>query len=129
MRTTAYLKATMEVYGKIITGLGPKSTIAPGNIKSRKYQSRIPKTNPKHQTFIIFNKYILSNHFVRLQLGPQKYHRTRKYKKQEKEQKSQFFTYKCRLLIAFANSLDPDQARLNVRSDLYPSYLTLRWYF
>ena len=31
----------------------------------------------------------------------------------------------CRLLITFANSLDPDQARQNVRPDLDPNYLTL----
>ena len=27
MRTTAYLKAKKEVYGKTITGLGPKKTV------------------------------------------------------------------------------------------------------
>ena len=32
----------------------------------------------------------------------------------------------CRLLIAFANSLDPDQARHNVCPDLGPNHLTLR---
>ena len=31
----------------------------------------------------------------------------------------------CRLLITFANSLDPDQARQNVRPDLDPNCLTL----
>ena len=31
----------------------------------------------------------------------------------------------CRLLIAFANSLDPDQARLNVGPDLGPNCSTL----
>ena len=30
----------------------------------------------------------------------------------------------CRLLITFANSLDPDQARQNVGSDLDPNCLT-----
>ena len=34
----------------------------------------------------------------------------------------------CRLLITFANSLDPDQARQNVGPDLDPNYLTLWWY-
>ena len=43
----------------------------------------------------------------------------------------------CHLLITFANSLDPDQARQNVRPDqarqnvgpdLDPNCLTLRWY-
>ena len=29
MRTTAYLKAIMEVYGKTFTGLGPKKNIRP----------------------------------------------------------------------------------------------------
>ena len=29
------------------------------------------------------------------------------------------------LLLAFANSLDPDQARQNIRPDLDPNYLTL----
>ena len=33
----------------------------------------------------------------------------------------------CCLLITFANSLDPDQARQNVRPDLYPNYLTPGW--
>ena len=32
------------------------------------------------------------------------------------------------LLETFANILDPDQARLNVGSDLDPNYLTLWWY-
>ena len=32
---------------------------------------------------------------------------------------------KCRLLIFFANSLDPDQARQNVGPDLDPICLTL----
>ena len=31
----------------------------------------------------------------------------------------------CCLLISFANNLDPDQARENVRSDLDPNCLTL----
>ena len=31
----------------------------------------------------------------------------------------------CRLLIIFANSLDPDQAQQNVGPDLDPNYLTL----
>ena len=39
------------------------------------------------------------------------------------------FAYKCRLLIIFANSLDPDQARQNVGPDLDPNCLTLWWYF
>ena len=34
----------------------------------------------------------------------------------------------CRLLITFANSLDPDQAWHNVRPDLDPNCLTLWWY-
>ena len=34
----------------------------------------------------------------------------------------------CHLLITFANSLDPDQARQNVGSDLDPNCLTLWWY-
>ena len=34
----------------------------------------------------------------------------------------------CHLLITFANSLDPDQARQNVGPDLNPICLTLRWY-
>ena len=34
----------------------------------------------------------------------------------------------CRLLITFANSLDPDQARQNVGSDLDPNCLILWWY-
>ena len=32
---------------------------------------------------------------------------------------------KCRLLITFANSLDPDQAWQNIRPDLDPNCLTL----
>ena len=35
------------------------------------------------------------------------------------------FTHCCRLLITFANSLDPDQAIQNVPSDLDPCCLTL----
>ena len=31
-------------------------------------------------------------------------------------------------LITFSNSLDPDQARQNVRPDLDPNCLTLLWY-
>ena len=34
----------------------------------------------------------------------------------------------CRLLITFANSLDPDQAQQNVGPDLDPNCLTLWWY-
>ena len=34
-------------------------------------------------------------------------------------------TYKCCLLTTFANSLDPGQARQNVRLDLDPNCLTL----
>ena len=34
----------------------------------------------------------------------------------------------CCLLITFANSLDPDQARQNVGPDLDLNCLTLRWY-
>ena len=34
----------------------------------------------------------------------------------------------CCLLITFANSLDPDQARQNVGPDLDPNFLTLWWY-
>ena len=30
----------------------------------------------------------------------------------------------CRLLITFANSLDPDEARPNVEPDLDPNFLT-----
>ena len=36
-------------------------------------------------------------------------------------------TFGC-LLITFANRLDPDQARQNVRPDLDPSCLTFGWY-
>ena len=36
--------------------------------------------------------------------------------------------YFCHLLITFANSLDPDQARQNVGPDLDPNCLTLWWY-
>ena len=32
------------------------------------------------------------------------------------------------MLVAYANSLDPDQARQNVGPDLDPICLTLRWY-
>ena len=35
--------------------------------------------------------------------------------------------YKCRLLIAFANKLDPDQVRRKVGPDLDPNCLTLLW--
>ena len=35
------------------------------------------------------------------------------------------FTRQCRLLITYANSLDPDQARRNVGPDLGPNCLTL----
>ena len=38
---------------------------------------------------------------------------------------SELFAYECRLLITFANSLDPDQARQNVGPDLDPNCLTL----
>ena len=31
------------------------------------------------------------------------------------------FTYQCHLLITFANSLDPVQARLYIGPDLYPN--------
>ena len=41
------------------------------------------------------------------------------------ELKHYLFISKCRLLITFANSLDPDQARQNVRPDLDPNYLSL----
>ena len=34
----------------------------------------------------------------------------------------------CHLLVFFANSLDPDQARQNVVPDLDPNCLTLWWY-
>ena len=34
----------------------------------------------------------------------------------------------CRLLIIFANSLDPDQAQQNVGPDLHPNCLTLWQY-
>ena len=34
------------------------------------------------------------------------------------------FTWKCRLLIAFANSLDPDQVKENIRPVLDPNCLT-----
>ena len=37
-------------------------------------------------------------------------------------------TYLCLLLITFANSLGPDQARQNVGPDLDPNCLTLWWY-
>ena len=36
------------------------------------------------------------------------------------------FNSKYRLLITFANSLNPDQTRQNVRPDLDPNCLTLR---
>ena len=36
----------------------------------------------------------------------------------------QLFIYYCRLLITFANSLDPDQARLNGGPDLDPNCFT-----
>ena len=35
---------------------------------------------------------------------------------------------KFRLMITFANSLDPDPARQNVGPDLDPICLALRWY-
>ena len=35
--------------------------------------------------------------------------------------------FRC-LLITFANNLDPDQARQNVRPDLDPNYFTPGWY-
>ena len=38
------------------------------------------------------------------------------------------FTYYCRLLITFANNLDPPQARQKVRHDLDPNCLALYWY-
>ena len=38
---------------------------------------------------------------------------------------SKLFTYQCCLLIAFANRLDPDQARQNEGHELDPNYLTL----
>ena len=38
---------------------------------------------------------------------------------------SLIFTCQCRLPIIFANSLDQDQARLNVGPDLDPNFLTL----
>ena len=34
----------------------------------------------------------------------------------------------CCLLVTFANSLDPDQARQNVGPDLDPNCLTPLWY-
>ena len=34
----------------------------------------------------------------------------------------------CRLLITFANSLNPDQAQQNIGPDLDPNCLTLWWY-
>ena len=37
-------------------------------------------------------------------------------------------SYFCHLLITFANSLNPDQARQNVRPDLDPYCLTPWWY-
>ena len=40
---------------------------------------------------------------------------------------SRLFSDQCRLLITFANSLDPDQARQNVGPDLDRNYLTLWW--
>ena len=36
--------------------------------------------------------------------------------------------YPLCLLITFANSLDPDQARQNVEPDLYPNCLRPWWY-
>ena len=41
---------------------------------------------------------------------------------------AQLFTYKCRLRILFANSLDPDQAPLIIGPDLDTNYLALCWY-
>ena len=38
------------------------------------------------------------------------------------------FTYKCCLLINFANSLDTDQASQNIEPDVDHICLTLRWY-
>ena len=38
------------------------------------------------------------------------------------------FTYFWRLLITFARSLCPDQARKNVGPNLDPNFLTLWWY-
>ena len=40
----------------------------------------------------------------------------------------QLFIYYCHLLITFANSLDPDQARLNGGPDLDPNCFTHWWY-
>ena len=40
----------------------------------------------------------------------------------------QLFTCKCRLLITFANSLDPDQAQHIAGLNLDPNCLTLWWY-
>ena len=37
----------------------------------------------------------------------------------------QLFAYECRLLITFANSLDPDQAWQKVGTDMDPIYRTL----
>ena len=37
----------------------------------------------------------------------------------------QHFAYYCRLLMTFANSLDPDQARQNVGPDLDTNWLTM----
>ena len=38
------------------------------------------------------------------------------------------FSYKCCLLITFANSLDTYQARQKIEPDVDPICLTLRWY-
>ena len=39
------------------------------------------------------------------------------------------FSYQCRMLVTFANSLDIDQTRQNFGSDLYLNCVALRWVF
>ena len=41
---------------------------------------------------------------------------------------NQVFVCQCHVLVAFANSLDSDQAWQNVRPDLDPNCLTIWWY-
>ena len=45
-----------------------------------------------------------------------------------KEKLVKLFACLCPLLITFANSLDPDQARHNVGPDMDPNCLTHIWY-
>ena len=47
-----------------------------------------------------------------------------RYKHKQIPKKPVLFTWKCRLLITFANSLEPDQVEENVRPDPDPNCLT-----